>query len=135
PGRIHEIAWSSRFRIHHRVAENPRRGRILLVGDAAHVHSPAGGQGMNTGLQDSVSLAETLAATLRDGGEARLDASAAKRHRIAPDVVPFTDRMTRMATLKSRVAQTVRNLAVASAASLPPVRAKLANTLAELNTR
>jgi 2-polyprenyl-6-methoxyphenol hydroxylase-like FAD-dependent oxidoreductase len=109
--------------------------RILLVGDAAHVHSPAGGQGMNIGLQDSVSLAETLTATLQDGDESRLDAWAAKRHRIAADVVAFTDRMTRMATMKSRAAQTVRNLAMASAGRLPPVRAALANTLAELNTR
>jgi 2-polyprenyl-6-methoxyphenol hydroxylase-like FAD-dependent oxidoreductase len=135
PGRIREIVWSSRFRLHHRVAKNPRKGRVLLVGDAAHVHSPAGGQGMNTGLQDSVSLAETLAATLRDGNEARLDTWAARRHRIAADVVAFTDRLTRIATMKSRAAQTVRNLAMASAGHLPPVRAALANRLAELNTR
>jgi 2-polyprenyl-6-methoxyphenol hydroxylase-like FAD-dependent oxidoreductase len=62
PARIHNAAWSSRFHIHHRVAQTPRKGRILLCGDAAHVHSPAGGQGMNTGIQDSISLAETLAA-------------------------------------------------------------------------
>ena len=60
---------------------------------------------------------------------------ATKRHRIAADVVAFTDRMTRMATLKSHAAQTVRNPALASAARLPPVRAALANTLAELDTR
>jgi 2-polyprenyl-6-methoxyphenol hydroxylase-like FAD-dependent oxidoreductase len=135
PRGAREIAWSSRFRIHHRVVQSPRQGHILLVGDAAHVPSPAGGQGINTGLQDSASLAETLAATLQDGDEARLDAWARKRHQIAADVVAFTDRMTRMATLKSRAAQTVRNLAVASAARLPPVRAALANALAELNTR
>jgi 2-polyprenyl-6-methoxyphenol hydroxylase-like FAD-dependent oxidoreductase len=135
PGRIREVAWSSRFRIHHRVAKTPRYGRILLVGDAAHVHSPAGGQGMNTGLQDSVSLAETLGATLADGNDARLDAWAAQRHRIAARVVALTDRMTWMATMKSRAAQAVRNLAVASAGRLPPVRAALARTLAELDTR
>src|SRR5262249_33840494 len=81
PGRIREVAWSSRFRIHHRVAETPRKGRILLCGDAAHVHSPAGGQGMNTGIQDSVSLAAALARTLQDGDEARLDEWAEARHR------------------------------------------------------
>ena len=48
---IHELVWSSRFHIHHRVAEIPRKGRILLCGDAAHVHSPAGGHGMNIGLR------------------------------------------------------------------------------------
>jgi 2-polyprenyl-6-methoxyphenol hydroxylase-like FAD-dependent oxidoreductase len=135
PGRIREITWSSRFHIHHRVVRSPRKERILLVGDAAHVHSPAGGQGMNTGLQDSVSLADVLAAVLKDGKEARLDAWAARRHRIARNVVALTDRMTRIATLKSPAAQAVRNLAVASAGRLPPVRSALANTLAELNAR
>jgi 2-polyprenyl-6-methoxyphenol hydroxylase-like FAD-dependent oxidoreductase len=71
PGRIKDITWSSRFHIHHRVAQNPRKGRVLLCGDAAHVHSPAGGRGMNTGIQDSISLAEALTNTLRDGDEAR----------------------------------------------------------------
>jgi 2-polyprenyl-6-methoxyphenol hydroxylase-like FAD-dependent oxidoreductase len=71
-----EVAWSSRFRLNHRVVRTPRRGHILVVGDAAHVHSPAGGQGMNTGLQDSVSLAEALGATLQDGDDARLAALA-----------------------------------------------------------
>ena len=65
PGRICDVAWSSRFHIHHRVAQIPRKGRVLLCGDAAHVHSPAGGQGMNTGIQDSISLAEALTGTLQ----------------------------------------------------------------------
>jgi 2-polyprenyl-6-methoxyphenol hydroxylase-like FAD-dependent oxidoreductase len=55
-GRVQDVVWSSRFRVHHRVAESPRKGRVLLCGDAAHVHSPAGGQGMNTGIQDAISL-------------------------------------------------------------------------------
>ena len=135
PGRIVDLAWSSRFHIHHRVVHSPRQGRILLVGDAAHVHSPAGGQGMNTGLQDSLSLADVLADTLKDADEARLDAWAVRRHRIAASVVALTDRVTRITTLKSRFAQKVRNLAIVSIGRLPPVRAALANTLAELNAR
>ena len=135
PGRIGEVHWSSRFHIHHRLVQSPRRGRILLCGDAAHVHSPAGGQGMNIGIQDSVSLAQALAATLRDGDETRLDAWAAERHRIARDVVAMTDRMTRVATMKSPTGQTLRNIAVAFAGHLPPVRSALARTLAELDAR
>src|SRR4030095_1750606 len=54
------IVWSSRFRLQHRVADHYRAGRILLAGDAAHVHSPAGGQGMNTGIQDAVALGHVL---------------------------------------------------------------------------
>ncbi|HUI95954.1 MAG TPA: FAD-dependent monooxygenase [Xanthobacteraceae bacterium] len=135
PGHIAEVAWSSRFRIHHRVAETPRKGRILLCGDAAHVHSPAGGQGMNTGIQDSVSLAEALTETLRDGNEARLDAWAQQRHKIAAEVVALTDRMTRIATMTSPTGQTLRNTAVAFAGHLAPVRAAVAKRLAELDAR
>jgi 2-polyprenyl-6-methoxyphenol hydroxylase-like FAD-dependent oxidoreductase len=135
PGRIRDVVWSSRFHIHHRVAQSLRKGRILLCGDAAHVHSPAGGQGMNTGIQDSVSLAQALTNTLKNGGEAQLDAWAAERHRVATDVVARTDRMTRMATMKSRAGQALRNTAIAFAGHLPPIRAALAKTLAELDTR
>jgi len=134
PGRIHDVAWSSRFHIHHRVAQTPRKGRVLLCGDAAHVHSPAGGQGMNTGIQDSISLAEALTRTLQNGDETRLDAWAAQRHKVA-DVVTLTDRMTRVATMKSPTGQTLRNIAVAFAGHLPPVRAAVAKTLAELDAR
>ena len=58
---IDEVLWGSRFRVHHRIADSFRAGRILLAGDAAHVHSPAGGQGMNLGIDDGVTLAEALA--------------------------------------------------------------------------
>jgi 2-polyprenyl-6-methoxyphenol hydroxylase-like FAD-dependent oxidoreductase len=135
PGRIRDVVWGSRFRIHHRVAQSPRKGRILLCGDAAHVHSPAGGQGMNTGIQDSVSLAKFLTEALKDGNESRLDAWASERHNVASNIVTLTDRMTRLATMKSATGQSLRNIAVAFAGHLPPVRAALAKTLAELNTR
>jgi 2-polyprenyl-6-methoxyphenol hydroxylase-like FAD-dependent oxidoreductase len=87
PGRIRQSVWSSRFRVHHRVAASPRKGRVLLCGDAAHVHSPAGGQGMNTGIQDAVALAGVLADVLRGDDDARLDEWAAERHHIAEEVV------------------------------------------------
>lgn len=135
PGRIRQIHWRSRFRIHHRVAKTPRSGRFLLCGDAGHVHSPAGGQGMNTGIQDSVSLAEALAATLSDGDDKRLDVWAAARHQIASEVVTFTDRMTRMATLNSSLGKAARNAAIGLLGQFPGVRAQLASRLAELETR
>ena len=135
PNRIRNVVWSSRFHIHHRVSENPRKGRILLCGDAAHVHSPAGGQGMNTGIQDSVMLARALAETLKDGKEARLDEWAFKRHRVAKDVVSLTDRLTRIATTKSGLARVIRNAAIKVVSTMPPVRNAIAFRLAELNTR
>jgi 2-polyprenyl-6-methoxyphenol hydroxylase-like FAD-dependent oxidoreductase len=132
-GRIRHVAWSSRFHIHHRVAQSPRKGRIVLCGDAAHVHSPAGGQGMNTGIQDAISLARELAVSAADGHQARLDEWAEKRHRVAADVVALTDRMTRVATIKSPSAQLLRNWAVAVLGHIPAVRNSLARTLAELD--
>lgn len=129
PALIHDIAWSSRFHIHHRVADTPRKGRILLCGDSAHVHSPAGGQGMNTGIQDAVSLARVLAAGADD---TLLDDWARERHRVAAGVVALTDRMTRIATIKSHPAQLLRNWAVELAGHVPAVRTRLARSLAEL---
>lgn len=134
-GRIRDLVWSSRFRIHHRVAASPRKGRILLAGDAAHVHSPAGGQGMNTGIQDAISLAGALVDTLKHGDDARLDAWAAERHRVATEVVALTHRVTRLATMKSKSAQALRNTALHLAGHLPPVRKALAKNLAELRDR
>lgn len=133
--RVRDVAWSSRFHIHHRVAASSRAGHVLLCGDAAHVHSPAGGQGMNTGIQDATSLAQALAATLRDGDESRLDAWAEARHRVARDVVALTDRITRAATMTSPFGQSLRDAAIAFAGHVPAVRGTIARRLAELEVR
>ena len=84
---VTEVIWGSRFRIHHRVADTYRAGRLLLAGDAAHVHSPAGGQGMNLGIQDAVALSEALAGVLDGGPDSLLDEYSAARRPIARDVV------------------------------------------------
>ena len=93
---IRNLVWSSRFRVSHKVAEAFRKDRVLLVGDAAHVHSPAGGQGMNTGIQDAISLAEALAAVLAGRDRSTLDAWADGRREIAHSIVQLTDRMTKV---------------------------------------
>jgi 2-polyprenyl-6-methoxyphenol hydroxylase-like FAD-dependent oxidoreductase len=90
---------------------------------------------MNTGIQDSISLADALTATVQDGDDTRLDAWAVRRHKVASDVVKLTDRMTRVATMKSPTGQALRNLAVSFVGHLPPVRAAVAKTLAELDAR
>jgi 2-polyprenyl-6-methoxyphenol hydroxylase-like FAD-dependent oxidoreductase len=132
---IRDSLWSARFKVHHRVAESPRNGRALLCGDAAHVHSPAGGQGMNTGIQDAVSLAQALADVLGGADEALLDTWAADRHKIAEGVVALTDRMTRMATLRSPAGRALRNVAMGFAGHIPSIGRALARTVAELNHR
>jgi 2-polyprenyl-6-methoxyphenol hydroxylase-like FAD-dependent oxidoreductase len=135
PGRIRESVWSSHFRVHHRLAGGPRKGPVLLCGDAAHVHGPAGGQGMNTGIQDAVALAGVLADVLHGGGDARLDEWAAERHQVAKAVVRLTDRMTRVASLHSLSLRKLRNLAVAFAGHIPPLKRAVARRLAEIDRR
>jgi len=134
PAHIREGVWTSRFRVHHRVADNPRKGRVLLCGDAAHVHSPAGGQGMNTGIQDAMSLAGVLADVLSGADDAALDSWAAARHAVAKDVVALADRMTRVATLGSPALRTLRNAAIGAAGHLPFLTHALARKLAELDS-
>ncbi|MCO5999631.1 FAD-dependent oxidoreductase [Actinoallomurus rhizosphaericola] len=125
PARVHDVVWSSRFRVHHRMAGHYRAGRIFLAGDAAHVHSPAGGQGMNTGIQDAVDLARRLADGAEDGYE---DA----RRPVALDVVAMTDRMTRAATAGGPAARAVRNTLLTVAGHNAAVRRRLAMRLSEL---
>jgi 2-polyprenyl-6-methoxyphenol hydroxylase-like FAD-dependent oxidoreductase len=133
--RLTEVIWSSRFRVHHRVAQSPRKGAYLLCGDAAHVHSPAGGQGMNTGIQDSISLAGELQAALCSGDAAGLDRWAASRHDIAEKVVRLTDRMTRAATMHPGPGSSLRNAALAIVSHIPRAREAIARSLAELDNR
>jgi 2-polyprenyl-6-methoxyphenol hydroxylase-like FAD-dependent oxidoreductase len=125
------IVWGSRFRIHHRVADTYRAGRLLLAGDAAHVHSPAGGQGMNLGIQDAVALADALAAVLADGPETLLDDYSTARRPIARHVVSMTDRLTRLATLP-RAVRPIRNAAIGLVGRIPRVRRAVALRLSGL---
>jgi 2-polyprenyl-6-methoxyphenol hydroxylase-like FAD-dependent oxidoreductase len=128
---VTEVIWGSRFRIHHRVADSFRAGRLLLAGDAAHVHSPAGGQGMNLGLQDAVALSEALAGVLAGGPDSLLDDYSAARRPIARSVVSITDRMTRLATLP-RILRPLRNIAFSIVGRIPAANRALAWRLSGL---
>jgi 2-polyprenyl-6-methoxyphenol hydroxylase-like FAD-dependent oxidoreductase len=133
PALVNDVVWSSRFRVHHRLADRYREGRVLLAGDAAHVHSPAGGQGMNTGIQDAVALAPRLAAVLRDGADEHvLNGYEAQRRPVAADVVAFTDRMTRVATVDRSSVRRIRNATLRVLGRIPAVRRKMALNLSEL---
>ena len=132
--QVRDIVWSSRFHLHHRLAETFRKGNLLIAGDSAHVHSPAGGQGMNTGIQDAVSLGGAIAAALGGNREA-LDEWATRRRRVARRVVSLTHRMTRAATIESRAGQVIRNAVVQLAGHVPAARKALAMTLSELSER
>ena len=128
--RVHDVLWGSRFRVHHRVADRYRAGRVLLAGDAAHVHSPAGGQGMNAGILDAMSLAGALVKALA-GDAAALDAYGAERRPAAKQVVAFADFLTRLATVRPGL-RLLRNGLLAALARLPAFRGRLAWRLSGL---
>jgi 2-polyprenyl-6-methoxyphenol hydroxylase-like FAD-dependent oxidoreductase len=91
--QLHGPVWMTNFRLHHRAAAHYRCGRVFVAGDAAHIHSPAGAQGMNTGIQDAVNLGWKLAQTLRGAAHpALLDTYEAERAPIGKMVLRFSDR-------------------------------------------
>ncbi|MFI6595393.1 FAD-dependent monooxygenase [Nonomuraea sp. NPDC050536] len=130
---VKDVVWSSRFRVHHRLADHYRAGRLFLAGDAAHVHSPAGGQGMNTGIQDAVNLAGKLVAVLKNSApDSVLDEYEAERRPVAEEVVAFTHRITRIATVGNSPLRGIRNAALRTLDFIPAVHRKMALTLSEL---
>lgn len=133
--KVTKLIWASRFRIHHRVAAALRKGRVIVCGDAAHVHSPAGGQGMNTGIQDAVALASALKEALDSGSDASLVAWEKKRLEIAKSVVSTTDKMTKLATASSPAARALRNALVGVVGHVGFLQRAMAEKLSELNNK
>ncbi|MBV8935282.1 MAG: FAD-dependent monooxygenase [Alphaproteobacteria bacterium] len=104
-----KVNWFSTYHVHHRVAERFRSGRAFLVGDAAHIHSPAGGQGMNTGIGDAINLAWKLAAVLAGRAPDKLLGSyQAERIGFARGLVATTDRVFSFVTAEGRIANIIR---------------------------
>jgi 2-polyprenyl-6-methoxyphenol hydroxylase-like FAD-dependent oxidoreductase len=107
--RIAQVNWFSTYRVHHRVAARFRERRVFLLGDAAHVHSPVGGQGMNTGIGDAVNLAWKLAAVLNGGADGRLlETYEQERIGFARRLVATTDRTFTLVTKQGRLARFLR---------------------------
>jgi 2-polyprenyl-6-methoxyphenol hydroxylase-like FAD-dependent oxidoreductase len=107
--RVKEVHWFSTYHVHHRVAERFRQDRMFLLGDAAHIHSPVGGQGMNTGIGDAVNLAWKLAAVVNDHAAPRLlDSYEPERIAFARRLVATTDRAFTLVTSPGRFARLVR---------------------------
>ena len=106
---VQHVNWFSTYRVHHRVADHFRKGRAFLLGDAAHIHSPVGGQGMNTGIGDAVNLAWKLAAVLHGHADAPiLDSYEPERIAFARRLVATTDRAFTGVTSPSAMARLVR---------------------------
>jgi 4,5-epoxidase len=109
-GTIRSVEWTSSFRIHRRLADTYRRGRVLLAGDSAHIHSPLGGQGMNTGIGDAENLAWKLALVVTGRADQRLiDTYEAERRPIAKGVLDTTSGATEVAVGQGRASQLLRD--------------------------
>src|SRR5215471_3801434 len=106
---IEKVNWFSTYRVHHRVTKNFRKGRAFLLGDAAHIHSPAGGQGMNTGIGDAINLAWKLNTVLAGcAPDALLDSYEAERIAFARRLVKTTDRVFMLVTAEGKIADMIR---------------------------
>jgi 2-polyprenyl-6-methoxyphenol hydroxylase-like FAD-dependent oxidoreductase len=135
-GRVRDVAWSSRFRLHHRLARQYRKGPVFLAGDAAHAHSPAGGQGMNTGIVDAVVIGRLLSEVLLGrAGEVTLNRYEILRRPAAAKVLSLTGRMTKAATLRGTWQRRLRNLLLSVLARLPWFRKGLALNLSGIARR
>ncbi|OYX14357.1 MAG: hypothetical protein B7Z15_04230 [Rhizobiales bacterium 32-66-8] len=135
PGIIaHDPTWLSAFRVNERLVARYRSGRALLAGDAAHIHSPAGGQGMNTGIQDAVNLGWKLAAVLsgRGSSEALLDSYEAERRPVAREVVAAAARTLNLGIIAHGPAtRLVRHAVIAIGSRLPAVRRRMQVEMSE----
>ncbi|MGH8793761.1 MAG: FAD-dependent monooxygenase [Stackebrandtia sp.] len=129
---MHEARWLSRFHSDERQAPRYRVGRVFLAGDAAHCHSPAGGQGLNTGLQDAANLSWRLAAVQRGAPAELLDDYEAERHPVGRAVLRSSGALIRLALLKSPLTRALRGWIGAAALRFPPIARKVLGEISGL---
>jgi 2-polyprenyl-6-methoxyphenol hydroxylase-like FAD-dependent oxidoreductase len=130
--RVTDPEWLSTFRVQERKVAHYARGPIFLTGDAAHIHSPAGGQGMNTGMQDAINLAWKLAMVTKGAAApSLLDSYSPERSSVGDMVLHNATRLTDMATLSNPVAQGLRNLAMRFVMGLHTMRDRMVTQMSE----
>ncbi|PVZ09121.1 2-polyprenyl-6-methoxyphenol hydroxylase-like FAD-dependent oxidoreductase [Actinomycetospora cinnamomea] len=133
--RCHDLLWGSRFELSHGVVDRYRRGRVFLAGDAAHVHSPVGGQGLNTGVQDAHNLLWQLALARRvpaRGREELLDSYEEERRPVAAAMVAGTGRATRLLTMRNRAFRRLLGVLAPLVITHPAIRTKFGRTVGML---
>jgi 2-polyprenyl-6-methoxyphenol hydroxylase-like FAD-dependent oxidoreductase len=136
PGNIHlhDPYWLASFRINERKVKDYRRGQIFLAGDAAHIHSPAGGQGMNTGMQDAFNLAWKLAMVIKGTAKpSLLDSYSIERSAVGDRVLHNATQLTEVALLRNPIAQAARNFGAKILLGLSQVQQRMSNTMTELD--
>ncbi|MUL41772.1 oxygenase [Streptomonospora sp. PA3] len=132
--RLRSAEWTSVFRIHRRLADRYRRGRVLLAGDAAHTHSPVGGQGMNTGFGDAENLAWKLALVVAGRADtALLDTYEAERRPLAAGVLRATTANTKLLVSEDPVRRFVRDRVLVPIGNLRPLQRRNAAAASQLS--
>jgi len=134
---VKKVNWFSTYHVHHRVTDHFRKGRAFLLGDAAHIHSPVGGQGMNTGIGDAINLAWKLATVLTGRApDQLLDSYEAERIGFARRLVATTDRVFSFATAGGRIADILRTrvapVLIPFATAFEPVREFMFRTVSQI---
>ncbi|WP_198539333.1 FAD-dependent monooxygenase [Streptomyces graminilatus] len=130
PVTVRTPTWVSVFTIQQRMITRMRSGRCFVAGDAAHVHSPASGQGMNTGIQDAYNLAWKLASVIHGhAGQELLDTYGAERVPVGARLLGSTNRATQLIQLKSPVAALILPVMFKVVSTLPPLRAKISRKI------
>jgi 2-polyprenyl-6-methoxyphenol hydroxylase-like FAD-dependent oxidoreductase len=131
---VSDPVWLSAFRINERKVGEYRSGRVFVAGDAAHVHSPAGGQGMNTGMQDAFNLSWKLALVCRNTcSDTLLNSYSVERSAVGEQVLEAAGRLTAIATMKNRTSQILRNLIGRVLLGLAPFRSAMIDTMTEVS--
>ena len=133
--RAHDPFWLAAFHINERKVRDYRAGRVFLAGDAAHIHSPAGGQGMNTGMQDAVNLAWKLALVYHGtcAPEPLLGSYSSERSAVGEQVVKGAGYATQLAMLRGGTAQAIRRHVMHFLLGFAPVREKMAEVITEIS--
>jgi 2-polyprenyl-6-methoxyphenol hydroxylase-like FAD-dependent oxidoreductase len=130
---VERAGWTSLFRIHRRLVDRYRIGRILLMGDAAHIHSPASGQGLNTGVQDAVNLAWKLALVVKGlSQEVLLDSYQPERRPVAEGVLNDSHAITELMLMHNPVVEHVRDALLHFGLGLGPVQRRLAEGISKI---
>jgi 2-polyprenyl-6-methoxyphenol hydroxylase-like FAD-dependent oxidoreductase len=133
PVIVSDPTWLANFRCHRRSASAYRRGRVLLAGDAVHIHSPAGGQGLNTGMLDAHNLGWKLALVASGRApDALLDSYAAERGPVADEVLKLTHALVRYGTLSHPVKRKVRDVVVPAAGRTAVIQRRAARRLSQV---
>jgi 2-polyprenyl-6-methoxyphenol hydroxylase-like FAD-dependent oxidoreductase len=128
---IHSAEWMTPFRVNDRQARQYRIGNVFLAGDASHIHSPVGGQGMNTGIQDVANLAWKLAAVARGADDSLLNSYQEERGEVGKALLRFTERGLKMATTANPLIEQIRNVLAPLISGLKPVQHAVTGFLSE----